>query len=378
MSTVLVIDDEPEILENVVDLLEIEGFEPVATEDAEDGIELAKTHRPDLIVCDVMMPDLSGHDVLQAIRSVDGLQTTPFIFLTAKSTPDDMREGMTLGADDYLTKPFRAAELVSAVKTRLKRHRTFARQREQRLNELRRSMSTALPHEVRTPLVAIQGYAEVIRDDWEQLSPAEGRGMLSEILKATERLTRLTENYAMYAQLEGNTGPDALKDGAPTDVEPVVTAVVEKEASAQYRAGDVRCNLVPGRVALDARYVRRLVAELVNNALKFSDGGTAVVVTGAVEREAYRLQISDVGRGMDPEQVERQGAFLQFDRAEREQQGAGLGLALARKICDQCGGTLTIKSAPDEGTQVDVVLPLVASAEASKEEEPTGMASSAA
>ena len=361
MSTVLIIDDEPELLENVVDLLEVEGFDPIATEDAVEGIQLARTYRPDLIVCDIMMPGLNGHDVLETIRATDGLQTTPFIFLTAKSTPDDIREGMALGADDYLSKPFRAAELVRAVEARLDRHRAFARQHEERLDELRHSMSTALPHEVRTPLVAIQGYAEVLREDWCQLSVAEGRGMLNEILQATERLKRLTENYAMYVQLMGNTGRATPPDSASIDVHHEVTIVVEEEASAQRRTNDVRCDVAPGHVAMRADYLRRLVAELTNNAFKFSDDGTTVDVTGSLEDDMYRLRISDAGRGMEPDQVERQNAFLQFDRAEQEQQGAGLGLALARKICERCGGTLTIKSAPEEGTRVDVDLPLAAS-----------------
>lgn len=363
MPTILIIDDEPEILENVVDLLDVEGFDAIATEDAAEGVRLARAHRPDLIVCDVMMPALSGHDVLHAIRSREGLRTTPFIFLTAKSTPDDVREGMTLGADDYLIKPFRAVELVRAIEARLSRHRTFVRQRERRLNELRRSVSTALPHEVRTPLVAIQGYAEVLQEDWEQLSPAEGRGMLDEILGATERLQRLTENYALYAQLEAAPEPDVMSKGAPAPVKRVVAEVVDEQATVHQRAADVRCEVAPGHVAVGAHYVHRLVTELVDNALKFSRGGTPVAITGTADGEMYRLRIVDAGRGMDPDQIQRQGAFVQFDRAEHEQKGAGLGLALVRKICERGGGQLTLQSTLGEGTQVDVRLPLTAGTE---------------
>lgn len=124
--------------------------------------------------------------------------------MTARSTPDDLREGLSLGADDDLTKPFGADELIEAVEARLERHRAFKQQREKRMDELRENVSTALPHEMRTPLVAIQGYAEVLRSDRDELSSQAGREMVGEILQATDRLTRLTENYVLYTQLETN------------------------------------------------------------------------------------------------------------------------------------------------------------------------------
>lgn len=357
MPTVLVIDDEPDILENVVDLLTVQGYDVISASTPTAGLDLARTHRPDLIVCDVMMPERSGHEVLQAVRQMDGLETTPFIFLTARSTPDDMREGMTLGADDYLTKPFQAADLLEAVEARLSRHRVFIRQREERLEELRRNMSTALPHEVRTPLAAIQGYAELLKQDWDGLSAADGRAMLDDILEATDRLKRLTENYALYTQLEAVTDPAALRDAEPTAVEGVIPAVATDHAARYARSADVQCEVAPGLVRLGRRYVRRVAAELVDNALKFSEPGRPVRVTGTPDGDVYRLEVADAGRGMRPAQLQRQGAFLQFDRAEHEQQGAGLGLALIHKICDRCGGRVAIDSGPERGTTVTVELP---------------------
>jgi DNA-binding NarL/FixJ family response regulator len=121
MKKILVIEDEPEMRRNITTLLRYYGYEPVAAENGRAGLEAARRERPDLILCDVMMPELDGYGVLKALQTDALLARTPFIFLTAKGEKDDLRSGMDLGADDYLTKPVANAELVRAIEARLRR-----------------------------------------------------------------------------------------------------------------------------------------------------------------------------------------------------------------------------------------------------------------
>ena len=121
MKRILIIEDEPEMRRNLATILRLEHFEPVAAENGRVGIELARRERPDLILCDVMMPELDGYEVLQALRSDPATVTTPFIFLTARGEKPDIRAGMNLGADDYLTKPVAKADLLAAIRSRLER-----------------------------------------------------------------------------------------------------------------------------------------------------------------------------------------------------------------------------------------------------------------
>ena len=121
MKKILVIEDEPEMRRNITALLRYHGYEPVAAENGRQGIETARREKPDLVLCDVMMPELDGHAVLQALQANASLARIPFIFLTAKGEKDDLRSGMNLGADDYLTKPVANADLVRAIETRLRR-----------------------------------------------------------------------------------------------------------------------------------------------------------------------------------------------------------------------------------------------------------------
>lgn len=121
MKKILVIEDEPEMRRNITTLLRYYDYEPVAAEDGRQGVEMARRTIPDLILCDVMMPELDGYGVLQALQSDPALARVPFIYLTAKGEKDDLRCGMNLGADDYLTKPVANADLIRAIETRLRR-----------------------------------------------------------------------------------------------------------------------------------------------------------------------------------------------------------------------------------------------------------------
>ena len=121
MKRILVIEDEPEMRRNIAVLLRYHEYETIEAEDGRKGVALARSEKPDLILCDVMMPELDGYGVLQALQQDARLALIPFIFLTAKGDKDDLRSGMNLGADDYLTKPVGNQELVSAIEARLRR-----------------------------------------------------------------------------------------------------------------------------------------------------------------------------------------------------------------------------------------------------------------
>ena len=121
MKKILVIEDEPEMRRNIAALLRYYDYEPIVAENGRLGVEAARRQSPDLILCDVMMPELDGYGVLQALQTDVLLARIPFIFLTAKGEKDDLRSGMNLGADDYLTKPVTNADLVRAIEARLRR-----------------------------------------------------------------------------------------------------------------------------------------------------------------------------------------------------------------------------------------------------------------
>jgi DNA-binding NarL/FixJ family response regulator len=141
MAKILVIEDEPEMRRNLLTILRLEKHQTIGAENGRVGVALARQEKPDLIICDVMMPELDGHGVLRTLREDEGMLTVPFIFLTAKGEKPDVRAGMNLGADDYLTKPVAKADLLDAIAARLKR------QAEQSAPEFRPDFTSARPLE---------------------------------------------------------------------------------------------------------------------------------------------------------------------------------------------------------------------------------------
>lgn len=121
MAKILVIEDEQQIRLRILEILTYEGFETISAADGRIGLQLAKKHLPDLILCDIVLPELNGYEILVKLRRDPLSATIPFIFLTAKASISDLQKGMKLGADDYLTKPFTIDGLLASINTQLKK-----------------------------------------------------------------------------------------------------------------------------------------------------------------------------------------------------------------------------------------------------------------
>lgn len=124
MKTILIIEDQPDMRKNIATILKMERYAVLVAENGRKGLELAREEKPDLILCDVMMPELDGYGVLRGLRADRTIAGTPLIFLTAKGEKRDQRAGMNLGADDYLTKPVSATDLLAAISSRLEREKS--------------------------------------------------------------------------------------------------------------------------------------------------------------------------------------------------------------------------------------------------------------
>ncbi len=363
MARILVIEDEESILENILETLELHGYEAVGASDGRRGTQLAQERLPDLVVCDILMPGMDGYGVLQALRSSPATARVPFIFLTAKSDRGDLRQGMELGADDYITKPFQPSELIAAIQTRLQRQAAIDQEYEKKLDDLRDSIIHMLPHELRTPLTSIVGYSEILVLDGPEMERERIVEMAEAIHRAGERLRRLIENYLIYAQLEIiSADPErtvALRSLRTLHPAQAIESAARQKAQAANRAADLVLDVVDtGTVQIASDNLTKIVEELVDNAFKFSSVGTPVQVTARPEDATYVLSVQDYGRGMLPEHVASIGAYMQFGRKLHEQQGSGLGLVIAKRLVELHGGELVIESVAGQHTSVRVALPL--------------------
>jgi two-component system, sensor histidine kinase and response regulator len=361
MKKILVIDDDAAVQSLTVKALQSRGYQALIAADGEEGLEVARRYLPDLIVCDVQMPNLDGYETLAALQRDPMTCTIPFIFLTALRDQQDMRYGMGLGADDYLTKPFTVQELVNAVTTRLAKKAAVQRLSERKLEELRGNIGLALPHELLTPLNGILGIATLLQDEQAVTRMEEVRDFARSIQSSALRLHRLIFNFIIHSELELiGSQPERvgeLRDGPSTPVRAIIETTAREKAEAWIRSDDLALDLEEGMIVIAPERMRKVIEELVENAFKFSHAGTPVEVQSTLREDGhYEIKIRDHGRGMSSEQIASVGAHMQFERRFYEQQGTGLGLIIARRLAELHGGDLTIESVLNEGTTVRLLL----------------------
>jgi two-component system sensor histidine kinase/response regulator len=363
MATILVIEDAEDVRANLVDLLEAEEHQVFIGRNGKEGIQQARTHLPDLILCDVLMPELDGHGVLRDLRREPETATIPFIFLTARAETNEIRGGMSLGADDYLTKPFTRSDLLQSIATRLEKRAATIELFEGKMENLRHNMAHMLPHELRTPLTSIVGYSSLLLDCFDTLDPDEVRGMLSNIQSGAERLQRLIQKFLWYLDVELTSRDPArvaaLCKGEIWNPSQALVRIAQDKATSMQRLNDLLLEIKEIPVRVGEEYLTYMLDEILENAFKFSTPGQSVLVnTRLVGNQNVLITITDLGRGMTPEQIRQVGAYLQFDRNKYEQQGQGMGLAIVRRIAEIYGGHLTIESEPNQHTQVIITLPI--------------------
>lgn len=363
MPVILVIEDAKDLRDDVIEMLNLEGYDAYGAENGVVGVDMAHRLKPDIIVCDVMMPELDGYGVLDQIRKDADLSATPFIFLTAKSDRVNVRYGMVHGADDYLTKPFQVTELLDSIESQIAKRADLNQSAQRRMEELRENIITALPHELRTPLNTIIGFSDMLIMEAERLNPDQIVEWGQHINTAAHRLYRLVENYLYYVRITTAARmPETLADlrsmrtvHARTIIEAQIMRIAaraKREANLQLAIEDV------SELAVSQPDLIKIVDELLDNALKFSDVDSVVEVGGTVHDGYFELCFQDHGRGMDSEHIIKIGAYMQFNRNMYEQQGMGLGLEIVKRLVDLYGGQFHIESTLGIGTRVCVTIPL--------------------
>lgn len=362
MAKVLVIDDEASIRETILINLRKSGFETLSAVNGAEGIKIARTQLPDVIICDVRMELVSGYEMLSVIRNEPMTASTPFILITAEASRTGMRQGMELGADDYLIKPFTGPEIIAAVNSQLQKRQAVLLLAEQKLNELRAQLSTSIPHELRTPLNGIMGYADILRKQSAELEPAEVAQMSERIFKNAKRLHRLVENFLIYAQLEiletDHSKIASLKKNRTDDVAMAIDTIATQKTYETARSFDLDLHLETADLAISSDYFTKIFEEVIDNALRYSKKGSPIHVHGAINGDKYVLTVTDHGRGMTPNQINEIGAYKQFERKIYEQQGTGLGLSVAKKLAEVHGGSLVVESEHGKRTTIAVTLPV--------------------
>ncbi|MBV7333891.1 HAMP domain-containing histidine kinase [Chloroflexi bacterium TSY] len=313
-----------------------------------------------------MMPEMDGYELLQYTRESKHLRTLPFIFLTAKTSPSDQRLAMSIGIEDYLTKPVDEKDLVLAIQNAIRRRKDMQEEMEWQMDVLRNQIVGMLQHEFRTPLTFVLGYAEYLQEMMDgDIAIDDLRTATSGILEGGYRLQRLIEGFLMLAEvLKKKMQPDDLESlNAFTVVQNAATdsyTKIEKEGLSLKVL--TQNNQV--RIIGESSLLHEAIKRMLDNTIQYKRSQSKHVWLSIEQHGTYvGLRVRDEGMGIPPETVEQLSRpFAQGDRSDRTQPGAGLSLALVHHIASLHGGRLQIESKLGAGSTFTLWIPASASA----------------
>ncbi len=358
MGKILIIEDDSSVRQNIVDLLSEEGYQIYEAGDGFTGIELAKKYLPNLIISDIMMPSIDGYGVLEELHKFKSTQAIPFIFLSAQADKIDVRQGMNAGADDYLTKPYKAEDLLNAIKSRLKK----CEELNQKVNNALDSISISLPHEFRTPLIPVMAYSQILHEESSNLNLEEISEMAKDINTAGKSLLKLIQKFLIFSHLEkaaaSITELPELRQLSINSAKDILKHVLYDLTFESNRKSDLQIDFEDASLEIEEEHFGFLLTEIIENAIKFSEPGSPILINGAVTENQFLCEIKDFGTGINSDQIPEIGALRQFDREEKCQRGVGLGLAIAKKIAEIYGLNIHIDSVLKKYTSVKIYIPL--------------------
>jgi two-component system, sensor histidine kinase and response regulator len=370
MSKILVIEDDASLREEVMAWLILEGYDSTVAVDGIEGVETAFRYLPDVILCDISMPRLDGLGVLLELRANPLTTNSAFIFLTARASHEDIRKGMELGADDYITKPFTSLEILRSIEVQLEKkalrqgklqaevkqwQQAFEEEHKQHLFKAR--LAAMFAHDFRNPLATILSSNSLLANYLDRMDTDRRVTHFNRIEASVYQLMQMLDDMLIVSQLEAGKlefGPQ------PMDVARFFRGIVEEF---QAINGETHQIIYQPRfselVVADERLLQQIGNNLISNAIKYSPNGSDISVTLEKTDVQWHLLIEDHGLGI-PE-ADHSKLFDEFVRGSnvKDIPGTGLGLAIVKQAVDLHRGTIKLESQLGVGTKFIVSFPIL-------------------
>ena len=361
---ILIVDD---VISNVL-LLKIlltnEKFQVCTANNGTTCIEQAKKEHPDLILLDVMMPDISGFDTAVILKKDEETKDIPIIFLTALNTPADLVHGFKVGASDFLTKPFNKEELVMRVTQQIS---LVAAKRiiEKQNAELRATLSnrdkmySVIAHDLRSPMASIRMVLNlVVASTSPDLVGPELYELLDKANKESEDVHDLLDNLLKWTKSQTGRLNVVIQDLDLNDIIPGVVDIFEMIAETKHIKLNLQMAEGPLVVTADNDMLKTIVRNFLSNAIKFSPENSSIDIIMSKDADFAKVSVRDHGVGIA---ANRLGSI--FHKGETTygtsgEEGSGLGLQLCQDFAQKIGGDCTVESVEGEGSTFSVTIPL--------------------
>ena len=363
-GTVLVVDDNEQIRELAEDILEDAGFHVVLATNGEEGLEMAKDHKPDVILLDRMMPGMSGDELCKILKADNELKRSKIVILSARASTQDKVAGLSFGADDYLTKPYQPEELVARVKVHC--NTKTAEDALQKAKEDTETLLHVLCHDLVNPLTAIDMMVELAQRLSGQ-EVEESNELWKKVKTATLQIIDIIDHVREMRALESGKKKIELMPVPLADVLEAVNSnfqskLAEKEIQLNIHTDQSEAPYYV--MAEPVSLTHNVVSNLISNGIKFSYRGSQINVTVKPAGDSVHIEVTDHGIGMPPELAN--SIFRPEEpttrRGTEKEKGTGFGMPLVKKYVDLYGGRIDIESraeqdSPDShGTAVHLYL----------------------
>jgi two-component system sensor histidine kinase/response regulator len=366
---ILIVDDLPENLQVLAGHLTEQGYEILAATNGARALALVRNRKPDLILLDIMMPEMDGFAVCTALKEDEHSADIPVIFITARSDTEDILRGFELGAVDYVTKPFRPPELLARVRTHieLKSSRdlfsTYNKQLERiskhlrRLNEDKNRFLSIVSHDIRGAFGNVISVSRLLTDH-QPIDQDDAAQLLTDIGIEAEHMIALAENLLNIDAIERR---EVRLQSEIVETQPLLDFAIQAHQMAS-QAKNIRFLLHCDGTAIrgDLTACRQLLSNLVSNAVKYSSPGSRVWIDVLRDGDGFvRLSVRDEGSGISTEDQKK--LFKPFTRLSRQgeniEHSIGLGLSIVRLMAEGMGGTAGCESQPGNGATFFARLP---------------------
>jgi signal transduction histidine kinase len=369
-AKILMVDDTPANIDVLHKLLAKEGYKLSFATNADKALKIISRTLPNLILLDVMMPDMDGFELCQLLKSQKETQDIPIIFMTALTDTIDKIKGFSLGAVDYITKPIQSEELLARVSTHLKlqahvielKTRSLesekARYVAESANRAKSLFLANMSHELRTPLNAIIGYTDLVQEEAADLGYETIITDLTKIQVAAKQLLGIISDVLDITKIEADKMELKWSIFEVTSLITDIVTVIRPTLIEGKQQFKIDCPVDIGSIYADPGKVQQILFNLLNNAVKFTKQGTITLTVNRSE-EGFIFQVADTGIGISADKLTViYQPFTQADNSHtREYGGTGLGLTICKNYCEMMGGHITIDSEVGKGSVFTVYLP---------------------
>ena len=361
---ILIVDD---VVSNVL-LLKIlltnEKFQVCTANNGTTAIEQARKEHPDLILLDVMMPDISGFDAAVVLKKDPETKEIPIIFLTALNTPQDLVHGFKVGASDFLTKPFNKEELVMRVMQQISlvaAKRIIEQQNRELLATLnnRDKMYSVIAHDLRSPMASIRMVLNLVVASCspEQVGP-ELFELLDKANRESEEVHDLLDNLLKWTKSQTGRLNVVIQDLDLNDIIPGVVDIFEMIAATKHIKLDLQMPATPVTVVADNDMMKTVLRNFLSNAIKFSPENSTIEIKTVTEGDFARVSVRDHGVGIAADRIDSIFHKGETTYGTGGEEGSGLGLQLCQDFARKNGGDCYVESVEGEGSTFSFTIPL--------------------